>query len=304
MKKSIIIIVAFIVPLLFCTCNDSQNPKKQEDNAQTVTQKKQFQNITVLLDLSDRIAKPNQIDRDKELISVLFNLFEERQKMFGFIASRDKFSIAIASQKDNDLNLFKHKDALVIDMSAKGMNKPKFDKAKVELLQSINSIYEDAVGKKTTGADIWTFFRDFAKNYIKSSTEKIKFSNKFIIISDGYLVFDNDIAAQRSKRTFMSLSDVKSLRNKSDWEQQFENKKFRLKAHENQNFENLQVLMLEIKPEQPEINTNEFKIIEKYWTSWFEDMGIEASIEAHEENIEITRNVISNYLKKKASSSQ
>jgi len=290
-----------VVFLSACGSGDSNNAA----NKKNTPSKKRFQNLTILLDLSDRIKQDNgMIEKDLEIINSIFKSFEERQKRFGFIASRDKICIAVASQRDNELNLFKHKDALVIDMGERGMNKPKFDIEKERLFTSVRSIYDEAQIKKTTGADIWTFFRDYARNYIKAPSKGSTFSNKMFILSDGYLVFDKDISRQRQKGTFMSFRDINSLRNQRDWEYQFEKRNLHLIPHQNINFENLQVLMLSAEPIEPELNTNEFQIIEKYWESWFAEMGIESAMYPFEDNLEITENVIGNFCKKKVSMKQ
>ena len=39
-------------------------------------------------------------------------------------------------------------------------------------------------------------------------------------------------------------------------------------------FKNIEVTLLEISPINPQLNTNEAAIIDKYWKEWFADMNI------------------------------
>src|SRR6188768_364291 len=56
-------------------------------------------NYIILLDLSDRlIVQENQPVRDKEIISSLYALFEEKVKNELYIKSRDEIKVVIAPQ--------------------------------------------------------------------------------------------------------------------------------------------------------------------------------------------------------------
>ena len=105
-----------------------------------------------------------------------------------------------------------------------------------------------------------------------------------------------------SYNSYTSYDLIKTIRNKENWEKVVD--KNRLKSHKNVDYEDLQVLLLEVKPENPQINTNEFLILERFWKNWFSDMGIEASIYQQDDNISITKNIIRDFLKKKALNSQ
>jgi len=84
MKKGILIIGLAIFVVLMTSLQNTQ---------------KNYNNVIVLLDLSNRIAKPNQIEKDIAIIEGLLNTFGENQKKFGYITSKEEFKIIIANQK-------------------------------------------------------------------------------------------------------------------------------------------------------------------------------------------------------------
>ena len=245
MQKLIISAIIFI-SIFSCNNNKIQVPNMQEEH---------YVNMTILLDLSDRIESKQQRERDLFIISELLEAFEERQRQFGFQLSKDRLSIAVAHQKNTQVDLFELGEKLCVDMSLKGVNKPKFDKMKKEFLIALDSLYSTAALSETMGADIWTFFRDQLPFYLSSSKNTKKYHNKLIILSDGYLQFDRSIGRKRKKGTYMQ--NISNLRNKSNWEELFEEQKFGLLPHDFSDIPDLEVFMVEIAPINPEINTNE-----------------------------------------------
>jgi len=129
--------------------------------------------------------------------------------------------------------------------------------------------------EKYTGADIWSFFRDFAAQYMMISYWDVhngvfyQYANKMVIITDGYLNFTPDIEKMRPPGTFMYIN---KLRNVNGWQNIFE--KYAL-SPVNQQFINTDILMLEINPVNPTVNINEIEIIKKYWTAWFDKMKVQ-----------------------------
>ena len=168
-------------------------------------------------------------------------------------------------------------------------------------MQDVKSIYSNPL--KYTGADIWTFFRDFAerdcikKSYSENGDDGNVFyrcENKMIILTDGYLNFDPTIQSKRIAQK--SCMQVEKLRNDNNWESNFT--KYEMDPIPNKDFKNLDVLMLEINPYEPQLNPTEFPIIEKYWKTWFSDMKVKISnIHQVEESIPLINSSVSAFLK-------
>ena len=294
-------IFLFYCSLLLLGCQPNGNSQSngdhslEESDSTIETQKSEFFNIIILLDLSDRIFNPNQVKRDKEIINSIFDLFETRQKRLGYISSRDRLTITVASQKDSELDLLPFKDNLQVIMNRK-MTRKNFEAVRKDFLQTVDDLYNNAIQNKTTGADLWSFVGSKLESYIKAPTEKIIFRNKLIILSDGYLVFDKEISAKRPNGTTMSLQKIREISKMSNWNEVIERDKnnYNLQPHEGQNFENLQVLMLEITPFEQEINVFEGKILNYIWENWFNSMGVEFFTQEYEKTWQISRKVLFN----------
>lgn len=252
-----------------------------------------FRNVIVLLDLSSRVNLLHQADKDKAILSQILAVFQECQMLYGFQISQDKLDIKIALQEDAITQPFEFGDDLTIDMTAKQMNKPNFDVEKQKFLLGVSKLYEQAVAGPTTGADIWNFFDDHLQTYLKKSEKGTVFKNKVIILTDGYLEFDGKIMNLRPKGTFFDAR-YKRLRNKKNWDKQFETMNLALTPC--RTFENTEVLMLEIAPYNPVEYTNEYQIIEKFWLTWFGDMKIKSYLRQTQDNPQNLTQVIKTFL--------
>ena len=94
-------------------------------------------------------------------------------------------------------------------------------------------------------------------------------------MSDGYLDFNADIQAKRSKRgnkaNYIPYRQVAKFRDTSNWKQKFHNEEHGLLAI-GKNFSDYDVkfLMVEITCR----DMFDLEIIEEYWRTWLESMGI------------------------------
>ena len=75
------------------------------------TEKKPVNQI-VLLDLSDRILVPEQLEKDFALIATAFKSFENQARQNLVLSSKDRFSIKIIPQKNSPLNVNHYEDLL------------------------------------------------------------------------------------------------------------------------------------------------------------------------------------------------
>lgn len=265
----------------------ADNPQEKEQET--------FQNITILLDLSDRIKDSGRIEKDLFIIEQLLESFEKNQKKYGYQLSKDRVSVAVAHQQDACTSLFDYGNGLSIDMSIRGMNRPLFDKRKEAFKEKVKALYQDALQCKTTGADIWSFFRDNLSACIKTpDLSQAAFKNKILILSDGYLLFDKEICRSRGVGTYMGNLD--RLRHAKGWQKLFEEGSFKLQAHKNIPNANLEAWMLGVTPVNPAQYPEEFAIIKKYWATWFNDMNIKNEIHMSEENRSNLANLVERFL--------
>lgn len=278
-------IFTIILVLFSCSILPAQQPKN-------------YNNVIVLLDLSNRIKpnrNPQQALKDQKIIHGLLQAFQERQKRYLFQISKDKIRVEVAYQKDSEYNTFQFGEDLFIDMGTPGMNKPIFDDKKEVFTKAVTKLYSEAVKSKTTGADIWSYFRDNLPSVLEVENDRVSYRNKLIILTDGYMDLDKELAGHRPVGTYMNYNHIGSLRNKSNWEEVYENSNISLMPHDI-DYPNLEVLVIEVVPKDPSVNVNEFPIIKKYWFDWLDNMGIENLIYATNDNVNNTLGIINRFL--------
>jgi hypothetical protein len=180
------------------------------DDARQIRTKK---NIIVLLDLSDRIiVQPNQLERDKEIIHHIYNIFEKNVKENLYIKSRDEIKVVIAPQKGANLPTEIFEDRLYINMDKIKMvyRKSKEEERRANYLANLDTLYREAIFSSDPedyyGADIWKYFyEDLRYDYVSDTLTK----NYLFILTDGYpIVGKNPNKLQPVNASFPDLHVV------------------------------------------------------------------------------------------------
>ncbi|WP_426293302.1 hypothetical protein ACN9ML_29295 [Dyadobacter endophyticus] len=279
-----------IALILLSACNPK--PGLQENHLPAVKRLKKFHNIIIAIDLSKRLENSAQANRDLKIIDHILKKFEQRQIAMGYIKSKDRLSLVILGSSNPNEN-----GPSSLDMATDGMNKVVFDQQKKSFQESLKRIYSEAKVQPQKRPDTWTFFRDRISSYLKSSDEKEGFSNKMIVLTDGYLSVEGENAKLRRHNTYMAMPDIERMRNMKDWEHIFVQNNYKLEPHDKKDYKNLEVLMLEVNPIDPDIYSNEYKILEKYWKTWFSDMGVDFEMKPVD-NPDVISSLITEFLER------
>jgi hypothetical protein len=281
-KFKIALILIFPLTLIFTAC---PTPPKKVD--------KIFDNVVILCDLSSRVKLVNQSEKDIEIIKKILNSFGNNQIDDGFMISKDKLTLLPAYQQTTIFDLFHiSKGNLSIDMEMKASNPidaVEFQRKKATFEYSVDTLYKEAIKSPTSGADIWGFFCSEWSRYHREG-----YKNKIIILTDGYLEFDNAIASKRPKGT--QMTGLNLLRNKNNWEDIFNKNKLKLTPCSS-SLKDLEVLIVEIAPKNKATVTNEYQIIEKFWKTWFNDMNVQSTIYQTDDGMTSTLNKIEAFMK-------
>lgn len=185
-------------------------------------------NQIVILDLSDRILVPGQLDKDFSLIVAAFESFEKQARQNLVISSKDRFSIKIIPQKNSPLNVNHYEDLLQLyldetEVAAKNKSLVSLSKALPTILEDLK---KDALYGKTSnayfGVDIWAYLHDNGMDLSKSGYE-----NQIIILTDGYFDFESQAHVLKDKNQYTSTRFLNDLTT-SNWKEISESKHYGL----------------------------------------------------------------------------
>lgn len=300
MKRTHIIITAIAILLLGAIVGISATKRSETLNRQKPRTTRY--NICVLLDLSDRISptlQPLQVERDKRAINGILDLFEEQTRKKLYVNSVDSLRVAVAEQPTGyGATLLKITDDMTIDMSELKITKKReqFPVLKQQFTSKVQELYQVASANAAfAGADIWRFFREDLDKYRIASTEQQPVRNVLLVLTDGYITFgDQRNRPREANRT--SYMDVARFRH-NGWEQEF--------ASSDQGLINggrhadWEVQVLEVNPHR----TEDMPIISKYWTKWFEEMGIQHyRIEKTNDSARMSKQLVAAFLNEAADS--
>jgi hypothetical protein len=160
MKTIYHIIILLASPLLLLTScgNDEEKVEKQPIN------------FTVLLDLSDRILVPEQLEKDFALIETTFKSFEKHARENLVISSKDRFCIKIIPQKNSPLNADYYEDLLqlYLDETPVAVKNKSVELLSNSLQGTLEKLKKEALFGSNTkayfGVDIWAYLHDNGKN--------------------------------------------------------------------------------------------------------------------------------------------
>jgi hypothetical protein len=174
-------------------------------------------NQIILLDLSDRILVPEQLDKDFTLIATAFKSFEKQARQNLVITSKDRFSIKIIPQKNSPLNVHHYEDLLQLyldetEVADKNKSLVSLSKALPTILENLK---KDALYGKTSnayfGVDIWAYLHDNGIGLSKSG-----YKNQILILTDGYFDFENQSHVLKDKNQYTSTRFLNDLTT-SNW---------------------------------------------------------------------------------------
>jgi len=255
-------------------------------------------NICLLLDLSDRIdpaKNPLQAEKDRKVIAAVTEEFAEIVKKSLYVNSRDTLRVAVAPQPtDYRKTLLELGDTLAIDMRKLKVTekRQKLPELKERFISQSGMLYDAAVkNREFTGGDIWSFFRDNLESYRVGGSETRPVRNILVVLTDGYINFASTKGRPKEgNRT--SWMEVSRLRH-NGWEEEHDAGNCGM-IPAGKDHGSWEVLVLEVDPRTPQ----DLPVIRKYWSKWFDEMGISHyRIEKESDSSTLTREIIGSFIK-------
>ena len=256
-------------------------------------------NIVVIIDTSDRVSKekhPDQRERDidilKKIVNQFYKLFENEIKTGKIKNHKLNLVVPHQSKTKNPPNEIISK--LTITAPEKRSGNPEFQKRKQELINAIPELYDHIQKHPQTGSDIWDWFRSKAESFFSKNHQ-----NLIICLSDGYLNFDTEIEKKRPKGTYMKVGALRV--NLKEAVNKIKNESEGLQPVKNFDPFNIKFLMLEIRLREKNgvKHFQDADIIQAYWETWLNAMGIKDTKFLEQPGIGALRNEIEKFIQSK-----
>ena len=281
------VIIAVVISVFFIvrSCIVPPIDDSGSDSTIVTTGKPKPLNLSIYLDLSDRI-KPDesnldalsQRDKDIAIVEYLANYMKDRAVKQKILPCKDKIKMFFYPTPD-DSKIALLSDKLEVDLSTT----PPAEKKKVlatfvdEFHEAMEQIYDSTIKtSKWLGSDIWGFFNKPVDNYcIKDG-----YRNVLVILTDGYIYH-----AQNKIQDGDAFSFVlpQTLRNPNS-----------SLIPRRTGLEDLEVLMLELNPNPP---TDQDKM-EQVINDWLQNMGVQKYYVGETGLPSNTKMIIDKFLKK------
>ena len=252
-------------------------------------------NIIVILDISDRLKKEKQDQRDIKIAGHIVNFFHEElvrehlDKHLGIPPCPHRLTFAVPEQPvprpetstSEQPDPYEVPSEILEKLQIRdpgkfnpdlgeviGMTMNEFVDKKEKLLQAIKDLYKFAeTNNPYTGADIWNWFRQDAEDYLRDG-----FHNYIICLSDGYLKFRKDIEKSLPPGRFMEIG---KWRNDPDWRNKITHL---LSTEKDFSRYNVKFVMMEINIHKDDktgtAHYRDLDIMKALWERWLEDMKI------------------------------
>ncbi len=273
MKKTLLKIAMSFLLVLFFSCKEE--PKTGSKETSTKNSVSENYNISILVDLSDRISlkkNPNPTmeiyQRDLGYIKSVSEAFTEHLKSKRMRQIDDKMQLFFNPEPENqEINSISKQLKIFVDKN----------NASKEFLNSINdtyssntaAIYKSAItDDKYIGSDIWNFF----DSKVQDQCIDKSFRNILIILTDGYMFYEGTQIKDGNLSNYLTPQLIKQNGlNTIHWQKKFDKENFGF-IKIDADLSNLEVLVLGINPNKN--NPFEEKIIKAYWTKWLSEMQI------------------------------
>jgi hypothetical protein len=250
-------------------------------------------NIIVIPDLSrriiDTINNPKQIDNDLFVLNTIWHSFVDYSKFkqdtkdrlmvdvtdidqargqFGTVANQLQFDLSTHKGKSNRLFFTADKDR--------------------QYSAAVTTMYELAKARPL-GANYRFYFGRYLKNHIKKSTLFEDYINKVIIITDGYLEYENGIVDTKMTPQLYRSVEIGNTK-------EVINSLFLNIPTAPIDLSSTDVMVCEIN-ERKIGKTKDFEILKVYWEDWLNRMGAKVSFVQRELANDLTKKNIEEFIK-------
>lgn len=273
MKNTLLKISMSLLLVLFFSCKEESKTENKETSTKSAVSENY--NISILVDLSDRISlkkNPNPTmeiyQRDLGYIKSVSEAFTTHLKSKRMRQIDDKMQLFFNPEPENpEINSIS-KD-LRITINKNNASKKSLNSINDTYSSKTAAIYESAIkDDKYIGSDIWNFF----DSKVQDQCIDKDFRNILIILTDGYMFYEGTTIKDGNLSSYLTPQLIKQNGlNTNNWHKKFDAENFGFTKIDT-DLSNLEVLVLGINPSKN--NPFEEKVIKAYWTKWLSEMNI------------------------------
>lgn len=270
----LVLILAFAINT---GCNSDAEKDRDISSAKSFKKHHKNFNISILLDLSDRISNtknPGQSKMDIIFINNVLDVFKSFLSMKGVVQSEDRIKVIFYPYSNYEVYQ-EIADSLNIDFSKYDFPERKkiFDEITPLYNRQLNKLYSLASNTNYyTGSDLFNYFKHrIVDDCILNDSG---FVNLLIILTDGYIYDINSKYQEGNHFSYLipEADHIKRFRKLNNWEEVFEKDNVGI-IKLNNDLSNLYVLVGEIKPVKN--SPKDFDIIKKYWSEWLQNQNVQ-----------------------------
>ena len=275
-------IVLLIMALTILTaCGGGEKSSSSSNDGKTTTvQSKKPLNISIYLDLSDRLERqmtPSQMERDIEIVKYLTEIVKNHAVSQKILPSKDRIKVFFyPTPNDSKISLLSQDLEMDLSKAQPAEKKQMLLDFQEKFNTSLTKIYESTMqAKNWIGSDIWGFFKKQVDTYCIREDAR----NIIVILTDGYLYYGPNKQKDGNNYSYIlpqTLSNPNSGLIVS-----------------RQGLENLEVLLLEVNPYDPKHQDQMEAILQ----NWFRNMGVQKMFVGETDQPSNTRLIIDKFMK-------
>ena len=196
-----IVLLIMALTILTACCGGKKNDSSSSDGKTTTVQSNKPLNISIYLDLSDRLERqmvPSQKDRDIEIVNYLTEIVKNHAVAQKILPSRDRIKVFFyPTPNDSKIALLSQDLEMDLSKAQPAEKKQMLLDFQERFNTSLTKIYEATMqAKNWIGSDIWGFFKKQVDTYCIREDAR----NIIVILTDGYLFY-----AQAKRRKQLQL---------------------------------------------------------------------------------------------------
>jgi hypothetical protein len=275
MKKSFIYYLSLL--LIFISCAEEVEKEIPQQDQQSNFKKSGTENlnISILMDLSDRIdtvkyhiPSMEQYERDAAYIQTVADAYVNHLRHKKLRTLNDKISVYFDPEPHN-YKINKISDDLKFHVTKHNATLKIFDEIVAAYTAKPRQIYELALRDgKYVGSDTWGFFQNKLKEYCVEED----YRNILVILTDGYIFHKNNKRKEGNQTSYITPQEIRaSGLNKANWQEKMEQGEYAF-IPATEELESLEILVLGINPDSD--NVYEEEVIKAYWEEWLQAMGV------------------------------